>query len=186
MVESSLSKHTAILITLAILGSIGIFARFYIRVTLIPGFFELTLGFFFSLLGGIIGGIPGGIFVGIIVGLGGLLAGGEFPLLPLLGNICLGIGTGYAIHVTRDRESIKYAFLVIIGGALIGGFLPTLLISLALAESLVLSLIYAVFDMIQAFVWAVLAIFVDRTIIIPYFGNYLYYQADVSKLELEE
>jgi len=180
MSSQSIDKNTVLLTTLAILASIGIVARMFVRITVIPGFFELTPGFLFSELGGIVGGIPGGVFVGAVVGLGGALAGGEFPLLPMVGNICLGLGTGIAVYTSR-RNSLRFSLIAILGGGIIGGFIPSMTIFAAITDSLELTFIVAMADMVQAIIWAIVAIFIDRYIIQRIVGNYIY--RDSSQLE---
>ncbi|MDF1540633.1 MAG: hypothetical protein P1Q69_17175, partial [Candidatus Thorarchaeota archaeon] len=173
MHSQSIDKNTVLLTTLAVLAALGIVARIFIRIPVIPGFFELTPGFLFSELGGIVGGIPGGLFVGAVVGIGGALAGGEFPLLPMVGNMCLGLGTGIAVYLAR-RNSVKFSLIAILGGGIIGGFIPTMTIFAAVTDSLELTFILAIADMIQAVIWAIAAIFVDRYIIQKILGNYIY------------
>jgi hypothetical protein len=178
-----LQKNTVALTTLAMLAALGIVVRIFVRIPIATDV-ELTPGFLFSLLGGIIGGVPGGVTVGAIVGLGGALAGGEFPLIPMLGNICLGLGTGIAIHISRDRDSILYRIVVVLGGGLIGGFIPDLTIFYFLFESFELAVFNAILDMSQAFLWAIVALLVERGIIRPLIGHYLY--AEEGPLELEQ
>ncbi|MFW9803718.1 MAG: hypothetical protein ACFFFC_13745 [Candidatus Thorarchaeota archaeon] len=169
-----LQKNTAALTTLAMLSALGIVVRMFVRIPVIPGLLDLTPGFLFSELGGVIGGLPGGALVGAIVGLGGAISGGEPPLLPMIGNICLGIGTGYAIHVKADRNSPLYIAMVIIGGGIIGGFIPSMTIFAAFTESIELTILYAAIDMLQAFLWAFVALLLERTVIRPTIGQYLY------------
>lgn len=173
MSTQSISKNTVLLTTLAVLAAIGIVARMFIRIPVIPGFLELTPGFLFSELGGIVGGIPGGLFVGAVVGIGGALAGGEFPLLPMIGNMCLGLGTGFAVHFSR-RNSWRFSIIAILGGGVIGGFIPSMTIFAAVTDSLELTFIVAIADMIQAILWAIVAIFIDRYVIQRILGNYIY------------
>jgi hypothetical protein len=168
-----LRTNTITITTLAMIAAVGIVVRLTVRLVLIPGLVEITPGFLFSELGGVIGGIPGGALVGTIVGLGGAIAGGETPLLPLIGNICLGIGTGYAIHIVHNRDSLKYALLVIIGGGVIGGLLPSFAIFI-LTESFGLAFAYALLDFYQALGWAAAALLTEAYIIRPVIGNYLY------------
>jgi hypothetical protein len=171
---------------LAIISALGIVARMFIRITIIPDVLEITPGFLFSQLGGIIAGLPGGILVGAIVGMSGAISGGEFPLLPLIGNISLGVGTGWVFHVIKNRESKLYYLLVILGGGLIGGFIPSLII-VALTGSLEAAIIAAVIDCLQACLWAAVALFVNKVIVLPLAGHYLYPSEDVYQLdELEE
>ncbi len=160
--------------TLAMLAGFGIVVRMFVRIPVIPGLLDLTPGFLFSELGGIIGGLPGGALVGAVVGLGGAVAGGEPPLLPMIGNICLGVGTGYAIHLRPNRDSTIYAAMVVLGGGIVGGFIPSLTIFAAVTESIEVTLLFATIDMLQAFLWAFVALLVERAIVGPLAGHYLY------------
>ncbi|MFW9849959.1 MAG: hypothetical protein ACFFF4_12545 [Candidatus Thorarchaeota archaeon] len=184
MASRSFYTNTVLLTTLAIIAAIGIVARMFVRIPIIPGFFELTPGFLFSLLGGIIGGLPGGILVGAIVGVGGALAGGEFFLLPMIGNIFLGIGTGIAIHIVRDRNSWKYAIIAILGGGIIGGFIPSMTVFAAVTDSIELTFIVAVADMIQAIIWGIVAIVIDRLIIQRISGVYIYSDVPITEMAI--
>lgn len=184
MSKRPLYKNTVAIVTLAIVAALGIVARFGIRITVIPEVVELTPGFMFSLLGGILGGLPGGVFVGAVVGLSGAMTGGEFPLLPMLGNICLGVGSGYAIYIA-DRDTIKYYVLVILGGGIIGGFLPTMTIFASLEAPLLVNLFAASIDMMQAILWAVVALIVERAIFRPLVGRQLYGDMAIEELPPE-
>jgi hypothetical protein len=167
--------NTVTIATLAMIAAVGIIVRMTIRIPIIPEVVEITPAFMFSLLGGIIGGIPGGLFVGLIVGIGGAMAGGEAILLPLLGNLALGVGTGFVIHITKNRDSLKYALLTVLGGGLIGGFLATLgIMVFLLGIEFVLSIIPAIIDMYQALAWSAVALFIETYIIRPIIGSYLY------------
>jgi len=177
-----LQKNTVALTTLAMLAALGIVVRMFVRIPVIPGLLDLTPGFLFSELGGVIGGLPGGALVGALVGLGGAIAGGEPPVLPMIGNICLGIGTGYAIHVKKDRESLLYIAMVILGGGIIGGFIPSMTIFVVFTESLELTILYAVIDMLQAFLWAFVALLLERIVIRPIIGQYLYPDDEFQEL----
>lgn len=176
-------KNTVALTTLAMLAAIGIVVRMFVRIPVIPGLLDLTPGFLFSELGGVIGGLPGGALVGAIVGLGGAMAGGEPPLLPMIGNICLGIGTGYAIHVRADRDSLSYAVMVILGGGIIGGFIPSMTIFAAFTESIEITILYAAIDMFQAFLWAIVALLLEKIVIRPIIGQYLYPETNLQVLQ---
>lgn len=179
-----LRKNTVALSTLALIAAIGIVVRVFVRIPLIFGVVELTPGFLFSLLGGIIGGLPGGILVGSITGLGGAMALAEPPLLPFIGNICLGIGTGYVIHLVNNRDSLKYYLLVIIGAPIIGGFIPTFLISALYGLVIELVIVSAITDTIQTLIWVIPAILIEKLIIRPIIGHYIYPETD--QLELDE
>lgn len=179
-----LRKNTIALSTLAIIAAIGIVVRIFVRIPLIFGVVELTPGFLFSLLGGIIGGVPGGILVGAITGIGGAMALAEPPLLPFIGNICLGIGTGYAIHLVKSRDSLKYYLLAIIGAPIIGGFIPTFLISALYGLAIELIIVSAITDAIQTLIWVIPAILIEKLIIRPIIGHYIY--RETEQLELDE
>jgi hypothetical protein len=163
---------------MAIIASLGIVARIFVRFTVIPGL-EFTPGFMFSELGGLVGGLPGGILVGAIVGAGGAMAGGEMPLLPLLGNICLGIGTGIAVVVDRSRSSARYYVTALLGGAIIGGFIPT--ITIFSGFEFAAAFLPAVADAFQALIWAVVALSVERGLVRPIVGHYLYPESELGE-----
>ncbi len=177
-------KNTVALTTLAMIAAVGIIVRSTIWFMLIPDVAELTPAFTFSLLGGIIGGIPGGLFVGFVVGLGGMLSGTTYPLVPFLGNMLLGLGTGYAVHITKERDSIKYQLMAVLGGGIIGGFIADLFILPLFLSSFEVILLGAAVDMIQAFGWGILALILERTVIRPILGDYLY--PEMPTLPLEE
>jgi hypothetical protein len=179
-----LRKNTVALTTLALLAAIGIIVRVFVHIPVIFGVVELTPGFLFSLLGGVIGGLPGGVVVGAITGIGGAMALAEPPLLPLIGNICLGIGSGYAIHLVMNRDNLKYYLLVIIGAPIIGGFIPTFMISALYGFPIELIVVSAITDMIQTLIWVIPAILIEKLIIRPIIGHYLY--PDSKQLELDE
>ena len=177
-------KNTVALTTLALIAALGIIVRFFLRFPIVIGVVELTPGFLFSLLGGVIGGLPGGILVGAITGLGGAIALAEPPLLPFIGNIFLGIGSGFAIHLVKSRDSMKYYLLVIIGAPIIGGFIPTFVISVLYGVVFDLVLISAISDTIQTLIWVIPAIIIERAIVRPIIGHYLY--PEQEQLELDE
>lgn len=181
-----LKKNTAALAILAIIASLGLLMRYLVRITIIPELVEITPGFLFSELGGIIGGILGGVIVGLAVGIGGAMGGGEFSIIPLVGNIFLGIGTGYAIHITKERDSMKYALMAILGGGLIGGFIPDMTIFLFLSETVEVAFLFAIIDMIQGFIWAAVAIIIERKLIRPIAGHYLYPDTGIKALDYTE
>jgi hypothetical protein len=181
-----LRKNTAAITILAMISALGVVSRMFLRFTIVPGLLELTPGFLFSELGGVVGGAFGGILVGAIVGISGALGGGEFPILPLIGNIALGLGTGIAVHIERDRTRRSYAAIAILGGGLIGGFLPTLGISLWLFYPLEAAIFSAILDGAQAVLWAIVALVVERIAIRPVAGPYLYQNLHAGNQPLEE
>jgi hypothetical protein len=180
-----IQRNTVALTTLAIIAALGIVVRYTIQIPVIPNAVVLTPGFLFSLLGGVIGGLPGGIIVGAIVGASGALSGTEIPLLPMFGNICLGIGSGYALYFAK-RDTLKYYVMVIFGGGIIGGFIPTLTVFSSFVDPLVVNLIAATIDMAQAFLWAFLALVIERKVIRPIVGHYLYSNGQIEELDEKE
>ncbi|MHA1902427.1 MAG: hypothetical protein ACXADL_00050 [Candidatus Thorarchaeota archaeon] len=186
MASVPLHRNTVTLSTLALIAALGMIVRMTVRIPVVPELVEITPAFLFSELGGIIGGLPGGIVVGFIVGIGGAMGGGEISLIPFLGNIFLGIGTGYAVHITKERDSLKYSIMVILGGGIIGGWLPDMTIFLYLSESIEAAFLIAIIDMIQAFVWAAVALLVERRIIRPIAGHYLYPDGTIQTLHESE
>ena len=180
-----IKTNTTALTTIAMIAALGIVVRYTIQIPIIPNAVVLTPGFMFSILGGIIGGLPGGIIVGAIVGVSGALSGTEIPILPMFGNICLGIGSGYAIYFSK-RDTPKYYILVILGSGIIGGFFPTITVFSSFVDPLIVNVIAASIDMAQAFLWAVLALVVEMKIIRPIVGNYLYSEVEIEELGEQE
>ena len=184
MKQLPVKLNTVTITTLAMIAAVGIIVRMTVRIPLIPEIVEITPAFMFSLLGGIIGGIPGGVLVGVIVGLGGAMAGGEAVLLPLIGNIALGLGTGFVLHVEQNRDSVKFAMLTVIGGGFIGGFFATLgIMVFFLGVDFLAAIIPATIDLYQALAWSAVALMVESFIIRPIIGNYLYLSDDELLLE---
>ncbi len=186
MSSTPVRNSTVTITCMAMIAALGIATRFLIRIPVIPNLVELTPGFLFSELSGIVGGLAGGVLVGATIGIGGAVAGGEVPLMPMIGNIFLGIGTGYAIHFAKDRDSYKYALMVILGGGIIGGFVPDMSVFLPLTESMQAALVAALADTFQGLIWAPVALFVERVIVRPLLGHYLYAYPQQLTLENSE
>jgi len=177
--------NTVALTTIAMIAAIGIVVRYTIQIPVIPNAVVLTPGFMFSILGGVVGGIPGGAIVGAIVGVSGALTGTEIPILPMFGNICLGIGSGYAIYFVK-RDNLKYYTMVILGSGIIGGFIPTMTVFSSFVDPVIVNLIAASIDMAQAFLWSAVALVIERAIIRPIVGNYLYSENQIKELYEKE
>ncbi|MFW9789171.1 MAG: hypothetical protein ACFFE2_04395 [Candidatus Thorarchaeota archaeon] len=178
-------SNTVTVTTLAIIAALGIVVRYAIQIPVIPNVVVLTPGFIFSILGGVIGGIPGGALIGAIVGISGALSGTEIPILPMFGNVCLGIGSGYAIYFSK-RDNLKYYILVVLGSGLIGGFIPTMTVFYSLIDPLVVNIIAASIDMAQAFLWAIVALIVEKKIVRPISGHYLYSEVEIQELSEQD
>jgi hypothetical protein len=180
-----IKTNTVALTTIAMIAALGLVVRYAIQIPVIPNVVVLTPGFMFSILGGIVGGIPGGAIVGAVVGTAGALSGTEIPILPMFGNICLGIGSGYAIYFA-NRDDVIYRIMVILGSGIIGGFIPTMTVFSSFVDPLVVNMIAATIDMAQAFIWAVVALIIERTIIRPIVGHYLYSKVEIQELDEQE
>ncbi|MBE0525781.1 hypothetical protein E4H12_07245 [Candidatus Thorarchaeota archaeon] len=180
-----IKMNTVALATIAVIAALGMIVRFTLQIPVIPDLVELTPGFMFSILGGILGGIPGGIIAGTAVGIGGALAGGSLSILTLFGNLFLGIGGGYAIYFAK-RDTIKYNVLVILGAGLIGGLIPSMTLFYTIGVPFVANLSIASIDMIQGFLWAFLAIVVEKNILRPIVGHYLYSEVEIQELDVQE
>ena len=160
--------------SIAIVGALGAAVRLFVRIAIFPGL-ELTPGFMFSELGGLLGGVPGGVLTGVIVGMGGAIAGVEEPVLPIVGNVCLGIGTGIASSPRIGRDSWIFRIIAVVGAGVIGGFIPTFLLFSGFQFEV--QFLPAVIDGCQAMFWAAAALIVEKTLIRPILGPYLYPQS---------
>ena len=180
-----IQRNTVALTTIAVIAALGMIVRFTLQIPIVPDLVELTPGFLFSILGGVLGGIPGGIIAGTAVGLGGALAGGSLSILTLFGNLFLGIGGGYAIYFAK-RDTIKYNILVILGAGIIGGLIPSMTLFAAIGVPFVANLFVASIDMAQGFLWAAVALIVERALIRPIVGHYLYSEVEILELDEQE
>jgi len=174
--------NTVALTIIALVASLGMIVRYAIQIPVVPNLVELTPGFLFSILGGVLGGIPGGIIAGAAVGLGGALAGGGLSILTLFGNLFLGIGGGYAIYFAK-RDTIKYSIMVVLGAGIIGGLIPSMTMFYAIGVPFTANLFVASIDMAQGFLWGIVALIVERTVIRPIAGHYLYLDTEIHELE---
>ena len=123
---------------IAILGAFGALLRYFAAITVIPGVVELSPSFLIPQLAGMLMGSIGGSLCGVIVGVTGSVRGGEFPLIPLLGNIALGLSTGIVKDFVSDEKRKLKKPLYVISGAFIGGFIPHLQFLYFLHPSLLL------------------------------------------------
>ncbi|MHA1409524.1 MAG: hypothetical protein ACTSQY_04265 [Candidatus Odinarchaeia archaeon] len=149
---------------IAILGALGI----VLRTIAIPIFadVQLTPGMIAPILAGMLMGVWPGIATGFIIGTYAGLVSGEFFLIPLIGNICLGIGAGIVTEIPKEkiREELRIVLYVVLS-AVIGGFLPTFGISLFLYADLVLVFIFGLIDMANAAIAALIAIVIWKILI---------------------
>jgi len=150
------AKQLAII---AVLGALGALLRYFTAITVVPGVVELSPSFLIPQLAGMLMGSIGGSLCGIIVGVAGSIRGEEFPLIPLLGNIALGISTGIVKDFFSDDKRKLKVLLYVISGAFIGGFLPTFAISIFFAPAFAV-IFYALIDAFQAGFWAFIGVIV--------------------------
>jgi hypothetical protein len=81
---------------------------------------------------------------------------------------------------------LRYYLMVIVGGGIIGGLIPTMTVFSSLVDPLVVNLIAATIDMLQAFLWAIVALVVESKLIRPIVGHYLYSRARIEELDEKE
>jgi hypothetical protein len=83
-----------------------------------------------------------------------------------------------------NRDTLKYYLLVIIGAPIIGGFIPTFLISALYGFPIEIITVSAIVDAIQTLIWVIPAVLVEKIIIRPIAGHYIY--PETEQLELGE
>jgi len=148
-----LTASTSIVIA-SILGALGVVLRTF-SVQIVENV-QITPGMIAPILSGMLLGISGGILTGSIVGVYAAAFSGEFWLIPLIGNICLGISTGI-IKFSRNKKYIK-SLLFIISSGIIGGFLPTFIFILMLIPNVTVAAVSGLSDLINASIAALIAI----------------------------
>jgi hypothetical protein len=149
----------------ALFAALGVVLRQISVPTPLP-YVTLTPGFTMPLLAGIVLGPIGGMVCGAIVGLS---AGLWEPLIiPLIGNIALGLSTGIPSLLRYQIPTALWRGFCIIGGILIGGFLPTFIGELVLLVPPLIAAAAASIDAIQAGIWASVAIILDAFTIQPF------------------
>jgi hypothetical protein len=75
---------------------------------------------------------------------------------------------------------------VILGAGIIGGLIPSMTLFAAIGVPFEANLFVASIDMAQGFLWAVVAIIVEKTVIRPIVGNYLYSDDGIQELSEQE
>lgn len=156
---------------LAVFAALGVVLRiFSIPINV---YVTLTPGFTIPLLTGIVLGPIEGVVCGLAVGISGALF--EPALIPIVGNIALGLSTGIPTLARRRLPRLLWAGLCIVSAAIIGGFLPTFggmifygVVPVAAAAS-------ASIDAGQAAIWAVVALLLDASVVQPILQHLLHY-----------
>jgi hypothetical protein len=123
------------------------------------------------LLAGMLLGPFGGIFCGIFVGVSGALW--EPFLIPLIGNIALGLSTGLPSYFRHKIPYSLWVSLCILFAICLGGFLPTFTVEVLIAGVPPLFAIFsASIDAAQAGLWVVLALLIQRGVVEPLLNPY--------------
>jgi hypothetical protein len=123
------------------------------------------------LLVGIVLGPLGGILCGVFVGISGALW--EPFLIPLVGNVALGISTGIPTYFRYKLQRSGWMVVCLISAIIIGGFLPTFTIEVLLF--LVppnFAALTASMDAVQAGIWVLVAIILGQGVIGPILLRY--------------
>lgn len=151
-------SHTTYEVALSgILGALGIALRsFYLEII---ANVQLTPGMIPPALAGMLMGLRGGFMTGLIVGVYGALLSGEFPLIPLVGNVLLGIGPGLICKTVDDTKTLLKSILYIALTGVIGGFIPTFLFLLALGPPAIAAF-SALFDLANATIAGIIGVLI--------------------------
>jgi hypothetical protein len=165
-------------------AAVGILLRQVAVPTSLP-FVTLTPGFTMPLLTGVALGPIEGLVCGLIVGIGGGLT--EPVLLPVLGNIALGLSTGVPSLVRGRLPYPLWASLCVVSGSLFGGFLPTFSIEvLVFLVNPIAAAAAAVADGLQGMAWAIVAVLLDKTAVQPLLQRVVGYgRPDSAKVQVE-
>jgi hypothetical protein len=155
---------------LAIFSAVGIVLRQFAIPTFSP-YVTLTPGFLIPLLAGIVLGPLGGILCGIFVGISGALW--EPFLIPIIGNIALGLSTGTPTFYRHKIHQTSWMASCIFSAVLIGGFLPTFSTELVVfGVPPTIAAVTASIDAAQAGIWVIVAIILSQTVIKPILSRY--------------
>ncbi len=155
---------------LAIFSAVGIVLRQLTIPTFSP-FVTITPGFAMPLLVGLVLGPLGGILCGAFVGISG--AFWEPILIPLVGNVALGLSTGIPTYYRQKLNNVSWIILCIFSAIVIGGFLPTFSIEiLILGIPLYIAALTAIIDAVQAGIWVIVALFLTQGLIEPILFRY--------------
>lgn len=171
-------------VVLAMFAAVGILLRQVAIPTSLP-FVTLTPGFTMPLLTGVALGPIEGLACGLIVGISGGLT--EPALLPVLGNIALGLSTGIPSLVRRRLRYPLWASLCVMSGSFFGGFLPTFSVeALVFLVHPIAATAAAVADGLQGMVWAIVAVVVDKAAVQPSLQRVVGYgESDSGKRQVE-
>ncbi|MFX1351676.1 MAG: hypothetical protein ACFFA1_05600 [Promethearchaeota archaeon] len=139
------------------LGALGIVLRsFYLEIT---ANVQLTPGMIPPALAGMLMGLEGGFITGLIVGIYGAFFSGEFPLIPLVGNVLLGIGPGVVYEMLDDRHTSLKGILYVLLTGFVGGFIPTFLFLVVLVSPAI-AVLSALFDLTNAIIAGIIGVII--------------------------
>ncbi|MFX0168767.1 MAG: hypothetical protein ACFE89_05325 [Candidatus Hodarchaeota archaeon] len=123
------------------------------------------------ILTGLLLGPLGGVLCGVFVGMSGALW--EPFLIPILGNIALGLSTGIPSFYRHKIPKSLWIALCMLLAVVLGGFLPTFSIEVFIAGILpAFAVITASIDAVQAGIWASLALLLQLGVIEPILNPY--------------
>ncbi len=155
---------------LAIFSAVGIVLRQVAIPTFTP-YVTLTPGFVMPLLAGIVLGPLGGVLCGVFVGISGTLW--EPFLIPLIGNVALGLSTGIPSYYRHKLHRVSWMVACVLSAVVIGGFLPTFSIEvLVFGVPLFFAALTASIDAVQAGIWVVVAIILAQGVVDPILLRY--------------
>lgn len=155
---------------LAVFAALGIVLRQVTIPTFSP-YVTLTPGFIMPLLAGMVLGPLGGILCGVFVGISG--AFWEPYLIPIFGNIALGLSTGVPAFYRQRFHPYLWSSLCIVSAIFIGGFLPTFSIEVLVALVPVpIAAMTASIDAVQAGVWVIFALLIVKVVVDPILHRY--------------
>jgi hypothetical protein len=155
---------------LAIFSAVGLVLR-QVAIPTFSLFVTLTPGFVLPLLAGIVLGPLGGILCGVFVGISGAMW--EPFLIPLVGNVALGISTGIPTYFRHKLQRSWWMVVCLISAIVVGGFLPTFTIEVLLfAVPPSFAALTASIDAVQAGIWVLVAIILAQAVIDPILLRY--------------
>ncbi len=153
---------------LGIFAALGVVIRQYLKIPVIPEVVELTPGFIMPFLTGLVLGPVEGAICGLIVGISGALTSTEFSLIPLVGNIALGLSTGVPTLWRHRIHRIPFIGLCTVSASIFGGFASTYVISVFLMGlDPTAASFFATIDAVQAIVWLAVAFIIESVAVQP-------------------
>ena len=161
---------SAWLALLTICSALGIVLRQVVIPTYTP-YVNLTPGFIMPLFAGMLLGPLGGLCCGIFVGMSGALW--EPFLIPLIGNIALGLSTGLPSYFRHKIPDALWILFCVVLAVSLGGFLPTFTIEvLIVGLHPLFAALSASIDATQAGLWAVISLLLFCGVIQPLLNPY--------------